>query len=100
MLKTTTALTAAALLLLTTGAQAGNQKSSSAQTARASVVVKAAKPTRIHASVPKYLDVAGFKGSVRDPRYAYASVRAPAPARTLTPQATVSQFPMPNAVWW
>ncbi len=101
MLKTTTALTAAMLLLLTMSAQAGSQKSSSMQsagTAQASAEVKAVKPAQA-ARVPEYLNVAGFKASVRDPRYAYAAV--PAPQRPASaPRATVSQFPMPFTAWW
>ncbi len=90
MRQITTGFAAAALLLLTVNAQADQQKSTSTDVAKAA---------QARARVPDYLNVAGFKASVRDPRYAYAAVPAasvPAPA----PKPPVSSFPMPFTVWW
>ena len=66
-------------------------------TARAETVkVKTVKKT-VRAPVKhEYEDVAGFKGRVRDPLYSFAAE----PEAMVPRRPIITQWPMPNTVWW
>ena len=73
----------------------------SATTARAEVVkVKTVKKTVRAPIKHEYENVAGFKGRVRDPLYSFAA-EPPALTQPMGPHSpTITQWPMPNTVWW
>jgi hypothetical protein len=83
----------AALVFFATQATAAERPAASA---RAEVVkVKTVKKI-VRAPVRhEYENVAGFKGRVNDPLYAYA-------AEPVAPRMgpVITQWPMPNTVWW
>jgi hypothetical protein len=80
-------MSAAALLLV-----AGSADAAQRQKPKAASVQTAAKRLPPHLD---YRNVAGFTGRLNDPLYAYA---ADVPPTRMGP--VITQWPMPNAVWW
>lgn len=80
-----------------------NAEARSASRARIEVVkIKKVKKI-VHAPVQhEYENVAGFRGQLHDPLYSYAAepsaVVAPEPMGP--PAPVITQWPMPNTVWW
>src|SRR5690349_13419511 len=87
----------AALVFFAAQASAAERSGASA---RADVVtVKKAKKTVRAPARHEYENIAGFKGQLNDPLYSYAAE----PPAVVAPQPmgpTVTQWPMPNTVWW
>ena len=80
-------MSAAALLLV-----AGSADAAQRQKPKAASVQTTAKRLPPHLD---YRNVAGFTGRLNDPLYAYAA--EPVPSRM---GPVLTQWPMPNTVWW
>jgi hypothetical protein len=80
-------MSAAALLLVAGSADAAQRQKPTA----ASVQTAAKRLPHLD-----YRNVAGFTGRLNDPLYAYAAADVP-PTRM---GPVITQWPMPNAVWW
>ena len=90
---------AAAVLFAAYTASAAERPATSARVEVAKV--KTVKKT-VRASVKhEYENVAGFKGRVHDPLYSYAAEPpAVVTAEPMGARPVITQWPMPNTVWW
>lgn len=91
----TSCLVGMTLVFFATQASAAERAGSMARAQ--TVKVKMAKKT-VRAPVRhEYENVAGFKGRLNDPLYAYAAAE---PQATGPHMPVVTQWPMPFTVWW
>lgn len=91
---TTSCLVGMTLVFFAAQATAAERATSArAEAAKVKTLKKAVRKPVRH----EYENVAGFKGGLNDPLYSYAAAEMP----VMGPRAPViTQWPMPNTVWW